>query len=152
MKRTLGNHILIGTVNEDMPNLGGWRIYLYKHVFIPVDPPGKGFWVFGILGNNRFGNVSWNDSMKPLIHNHSASKIFKKAPYTQQELYAIQNLFDAAYSLRESFKRAREVERLVEMGVPDKRAFRFTSDQLNDDLKWTLDVLWKYLTEWRKLY
>jgi hypothetical protein len=90
--------------------------------------------------------------MKPLIHNYSASKIFKKAPYTQQELYAIQNLFDAAYSLRESFKRSREVEKLVEMGVPDKRAFRFTSDQLNDDLKWTLDVLWKYLTEWRKLY
>jgi hypothetical protein len=134
--------IYLGTVKEGFKDLGGEKIYLYKHSW-----DCSWYWGLGYIGNKdlhtHFEYVFLRGSSE-----YSLPNIFSHTKLNQNNWWAILEMFSSAYKLREvADLYYRGGSHITTNLCKDKLQDKELSDRINKDLELVLNRVWKYIED-----
>jgi hypothetical protein len=133
--------LYLGTTREDFKQLPSERIYLSKHSW-----ECGWYWGFGYIGNSNL-----HAHFKLFLEGgdtYDLPKVFSDTKLTQNNWWAILEMFSSAYKLREAagfYNRggSQITKNLCGHILKDK----VLSGRINKDLELVLDTLWKYIED-----
>jgi hypothetical protein len=138
----MSKQIYLGTVKEGFKDLGGEKLYLYKHSW-----DCEWYWGMGYIGNKNL-HTHFDITFLQGKTKYDITEVFSSTHLNQANWWTILEMFSSAYKLREVadlYHRGGShiTTNLCKAKLQDKEL----SDRINKDLELVLDTVWKYIQD-----